>query len=279
MAMKASIQSMDTLRDFDQLEQEMSSWWYLARRSLLREFVSNSLEGKREARILDVGGTAELDFEPPSFFRVVNQHSRVRDAAFQQLHGVTNLICSTPDELAYASNSFDVIVAGDFLQSVSDDRAALRELLRVLKDGGLLCLTAPAYAFLWNEEDERQGNFRRYRTSELRRKLTTSGFEVQRASYFVTAPFLPLVMLRFAKNMLHTSITPNGHAIGSSRIANGAMKLLLDGERQALHHINLPFGTTVVCWARKPPLVAERVTVPAWERQWAAQPRLTWSGS
>ena len=279
MAVKAFIQSMDTSRDFDQLEQEMSSWWYLARRSLLREFVSNSLEGKREARILDVGGTAELDFEPPSFFRVVNQHSRVRDAAFQQLHGVTNLICSTPDELAYASNSFDVIVAGDFLQSVSDDRAALRELLRVLKDGGLLCLTAPAYAFLWNEEDERQGNFRRYRTSELRRKLTTSGFEVQRASYFVTAPFLPLVMLRFAKNMLHTSITSNGQTIRSSRIANGAMKLLLDGERQALHHINLPFGTTVVCWARKPPLVAERVTVPAWERQWAAQPRLTWSGS
>jgi SAM-dependent methyltransferase len=217
--------------------------------------------------------------DQPSPFRVVNQHSRLRDAAFQQLHGVTNLVCSAADELAFASNSFDLIVAGDFLQTVSDDRTALRELLRVLKDGGMLCLTVPAYAFLWGEEDERRGDYRRYRTSELRRKLTTSGFEVQRASYFVTAPFLPLVILRMAKGILRTSTTSNHRPGRRSGIANSAMKLLLDGERQALHHINLPFGTTVVCWARKPPLVAERLTVPAWERQWAAPPRLTWSGS
>ena len=279
MTAKGLIAFMDTPRDFDRCEQEMSSWWYLARRSLLREFVSQSLDGKREARILDVGGTAELDFEQPSLFRVVNQHSRLRDAAFQQLHGVTNLVCSTPDELAFASNSFDLIVAGDFLQSVSDDRVALRELLRVLKDGGLLCLTVPAYAFLWSEQDERRGNFRRYRTSELRRKLTTCGFQVQRASYFVTAPFLPLVMLRLAQSILRTSITSNGRTSRPVRIANTAMRLLLDGERRTLRHINLPFGTKVVCWAQKPPLVAERITVPAWERQWATAPRLTWSGS
>ena len=270
---------MDTARDFDHREQEMSSWWYLARRNLLREFVNQSLDGKREARILDVGGKAELDFEGPSPFRVVNQHGRIRDAAFQQMHRVTSLVCSAPDELAFASNSFDLVVAGDFLQSVSDDRAALRELLRVLKDGGLLCLTVPAYAFLWSEEDERRGHFRRYRTSELRRKLTTCGFEVQRASYFVTAPFLPLVMLRFAESIFRTSVASDNRPTRSKRLANTAMKLLLDGERHALHHINLPFGTTVVCWARKPPLVAERVTVPAWEAQWTPTPRLTWSGS
>jgi SAM-dependent methyltransferase len=279
MATKGSIAFMETPRDFDDLERQKSSWWYLARRSLLREFVSESLDGKREARILDLGGTAELDFDEPSLFRIVNQHSRLGEAAFQQLHGMTSLVCSSPDELAFASNSFDLIVAGDFLQSVPDDRVALRELLRVLKDGGLLCLTAPAYAFLWSEEDERRGHFRRYRTSELRRKLTTSGFEVQRASYFVTAPFVPLVMLRLAQNILRTTIASSGRAIRRTRIADAAMKLLLDGERQALHHINLPFGTSVVCWARKPSLVAERVIVPAWERQWAASPRLTWSGS
>src|ERR1700691_596290 len=164
MATEGPLRFMDTPRDFDHLEQELSSWWYLARRSLLREFVSQSLGGKREARILDVGGTAELDGDGPSHLRVVNQHNRLADAAFQQLHGVTKLVCSAPDELAFASNSFDLIVAGDFLQSVSDDRAALRELLRVLKDGGLLCLTVPAYAFLWSEEDEHRGHFRRYRT-------------------------------------------------------------------------------------------------------------------
>jgi len=270
---------MEAPRDYAEFEREMSSWWYVARRSLLREFVSQALSEKREARILDMGGNAELAFAQPSPFRVVNQHSTLASSAFQQLHGASNMVCSSPDELAFSSNCFDVVVAGDFLQSVPDDRTALRELRRVLKDGGLLCLTVPAYAFLWGEEDERRGNYRRYRTSELRRKVTTCGFEVQRASYFVTAPFLPLVLGRFANSIFRTSTRSDRRTSKRARIANAAMTLLLDGERQALHHINLPFGTTVVCWARKPPLVAERVTVPAWERQWAAPPRLTWSGS
>jgi SAM-dependent methyltransferase len=261
--------------DFVQLDQEMPSWWYVARRNLMREFVSQALDEKNEARILDMGGAAELAFEQPSPFRVVNQHSTVAASAFQQLHGGRNLVCSSPEELAFASNCFDVVVAGDLLQSVPDDRVALRELRRVLKAGGLLCLTVPAYTFLWDEEDERRGNYRRYRTSELRRKLTTSGFEVQRASYFVMAPFLPLVMMRIANGILRISATSNAGLGKRARVANAAMTLLLDGERQALHHINLPFGTTVVCWARKPPLVAERVTIPAWDPQWAASPGLT----
>ncbi len=270
---------MEAPRDYASFEREMSSWWYVARRSLLREFVSQALSEKREARILDMGGNAELAFDEPSRFRVVNQHSTLAASAFQQVRGASNLVCSSPDELAFSSNCFDVVVAGDFLQSVPDDRTALRELRRVLKDGGVLCLTVPAYAFLWSEEDEHRGNYRRYRTSELRRKLTTCGFEVQRASYFVTAPFLPLVLGRLANSIFRTSTRSDRRVSKRAHIANTAMTLLLDGERQALHHINLPFGTTVVCWARKPSLVAERITVPAWERQWAAPPRLTWSGS
>ena len=128
MAKKGSIAFMDTPRDFADLEQEKSSWWYLARRSLLREFVSESLDGKREGRILDVGGTAELDFHGPLPVRIVNQHSRLGEAAFQQLHGVTNLVCSSPDELAFASNSFDLMARSP--ETVSIFNAAMVDLTR-----------------------------------------------------------------------------------------------------------------------------------------------------
>ena len=79
------------------------------------------------------------------------------------------------------------------LQSVPDDVCALREMRRVLKDGGLLCLTVPAYPFLWGEDDEARGHQRRYTVSELRRKLNTCGFQIHRASYFVASAFPPLV--------------------------------------------------------------------------------------
>src|SRR5215813_3698421 len=115
--MSAKLAFMDRLRDFAEHERELSSWWYLSRRSLLREFVSQALGEKHEARILDVGGTAELTFEQPSPFRVVNLHTNLRGAAFQRMHGGSKLVCTTPDEFAFASNCFDVVIAGDFLQS------------------------------------------------------------------------------------------------------------------------------------------------------------------
>ena len=102
-----------------------------------------------------------------------------------QIEGWQNLICTRPEELALASNSFDAIVAGDILQSLPDDLIALRELRRVLKDGGSLCLTVPAYPSLWGEDDEARGHQRRYTASELRRKLNNCGFEISRVSYLV----------------------------------------------------------------------------------------------
>src|SRR5271167_1645140 len=132
---------MNAQPDFVQFEQDRSSWWYLARRKLLREVAEQAVRAKPEARILDMGGAAELTFEPPALFRVVNRHSTLAACAFHQMHGGTNLVCSGIDELPFGSNCFDLIVAGDFLQSAPDDRVALRELRRVLKDGGLLCLT------------------------------------------------------------------------------------------------------------------------------------------
>jgi SAM-dependent methyltransferase len=209
---------------------------------------------------------------------VFNLQRSLQGLAFRQLEGDSNLVCSQFEELAIASNSFDAIVAGDVLQSVDDDVAALREMRRVLKDGGLLCLTVPAYSFLWGEDDEARGHQRRYTVSELRRKLNTCGLQIHRASYFVASAFPPLVVGRAATGVFHKSISHHRHYPRPSRLANAAMAALLDGERHLLHYINLPFGTRVVCWARKPSLVTEMVTVPAWERQWARRPLAQGSG-
>jgi ubiquinone/menaquinone biosynthesis C-methylase UbiE len=269
---------MDDQVELDELRSDSESWWYTARRKLLREAAVQAVHGKREARVLDLGCTAQLQFEDAELYRACNVHSSLRTLAFRQVEGDQDLICSRAEELAFTSNSFDAIVAGDVLQSIADDVAALREMRRLLKDGGLLCLTVPAYSFLWGEDDEARGHQRRYTVSELRRKLTTCGFEIHRASYFVASAFVPLVVGRAAKDLFRKSITHHRHYPHPSRLANGAMAALLDGERHLLHYINFPFGTRVVCWALKPALVAETVTVPAWERKWAQRPLAQGSG-
>src|SRR5215469_11785995 len=196
---------MESHREFEELQRESESWWYTTRGKILREAAMQVVRGKREARVLDLGCTAQLTFEDGAFFRVCNLHSSLKTLAFRQLAGDGSIVCSRYEELAVASNSADAIVAGDVLQSVAEDVKALREMRRVLKDGGMLCLTVPAYTFLWGDEDESRGHQRRYTISELRRKLNTCGFHVQRASYFVAGGFLPAVVGGLARNMFHKS--------------------------------------------------------------------------
>ena len=269
---------MDIPSEFEELGRESETWWYTSRRKLLQEAALQALRGKREGRVLDVGCSAQMEFADAPLFRVCNLSSSLKTLAFRQIEGDHNLVCSRIEELGVGSNSFDAIVAGDILQSCADDLAALREMKRALKDGGLLCLTVPAYSFLWGEDDEARGHQRRYTLSELRRKLTTCGFHVHRASYFVASAFVPLAVGQVAKGIFHKSIAQHQHYPRSSRAANAAMAALLEGERHLMHYINLPFGTRVVCWALKPALVTEAVTVPAWERKWAQRPLAQGSG-
>jgi SAM-dependent methyltransferase len=263
---------MDTQLEFEALRREGSSWWHIARRKLLREAVVQAVRGKRDARVLDLGCAAQLEGSEADSIRTVNAHSSLAALAFRQMEGAQNLVCSSPEDLGFVSNSFDVILAGDILQMVPDDRKALREMRRALKDGGLLCLTVPAFSFLWGEDDEARGHQRRYTASELRRKLNNCGFEVSRVSYLVAAGFVPSIVERTFKDVFRKSAAPRRMSDGDSKLANAAMVTLLDFERHLIRYINLPLGTRVVCWARKPALVAERVTVPAWERQWSRPP-------
>ncbi len=262
---------METQLEFEALRRDTSSWWHVARRKLMREAVAQVVREKREARVLDFGCSAELDAADSPGLSALNAHSSLALLAFHRIQGRRNLICTAPEELAFRSNAFDSVLAGDILQTVPDDLAALRELRRVLKDGATLCLTVPAYPSLWGEKDEARGHRRRYTASELRRKLNNAGFEVTRVSYVVAMGFFPSVIERIAKTIFSRTINRQDSAPASTW-AHKAMVLLLDCERFLIRYINLPFGTRVVCWARKPPLVAERVTVAAWERQWARAP-------
>src|SRR5271157_4318727 len=225
---------MDTQFEFEALRRENTSWWHIARRKLLRDAVAQAVRGKREARILDLGCTAQLEFSHSPYLRVLNAHSSLPVLAFRQIEGCQSLICTRTEELALASNSFDAVVAGDILQSLPDDLIALRELRRVLKDGGSLCLTVPAYPALWGEDDEARGHQRRYTASELRRKLNNCGFEISRVSYLVAVGFLPSVLERVAKNIFKRSVARRQTPAETPSWANAAMVLLLDCERQLI---------------------------------------------
>ena len=66
------------------------------------------------------------------------------------------------ETLPFSDDSFDLVTALDVLEHIEDDRAALREIARVLRPGGTFLATVPAYGWMWGAQDEISHHFRRY---------------------------------------------------------------------------------------------------------------------
>ncbi len=53
------------------------------------------------------------------------------------------LVCAAAEGLPYPNNLFDVVLSHEVLEHVADDRAALREIVRVLRTGGRAVIFVP----------------------------------------------------------------------------------------------------------------------------------------
>jgi SAM-dependent methyltransferase len=179
--LRAQTFSADRLELVAELEED--HFWFAGRRVLIERLLGE--HATRVETAVDVGcGTGSL-------LDVLAAHA-------EQVIGVEPLggedqriVVGNAEELPLPNGSAGLLTAFDVLEHV-DDRAALAEFRRVLRPGGLLVLTVPAFPFLWSERDELAGHRRRYRRRELVALLEETGYAVGGAVYyqFILFPFL-----------------------------------------------------------------------------------------
>src|SRR5688572_21562714 len=99
--------------------------------------------------------------------------------------------------LPFPDGCFDCVTSLDVIYHrwVEDDAAAVREMARVLRKGGLLLLRVPALRALWGAHDEAVHSRHRYNRRELAGLLHGQGLQVLRLTYGNTF-LLPLVFVR-----------------------------------------------------------------------------------
>ena len=87
-------------------------------------------------------------------------------------------------KLPFDDGAFDVVITSEVLEHIQDDVAAISEMVRVLKPGGMFAATVPAWLpekFNWMLSDEYHapisvgGHVRIYSATELKAKLVTAG--------------------------------------------------------------------------------------------------------
>lgn len=239
---------------------EDSYWWFVARRHLIATLLSDISEKGAAASILDIGcGTGAMLDELSPFGRVVGADFAPEALAFCRSRGKRakrdyNLVRADARRLPFGSDHFDIVTAMDIIEHIDRDKDALAEIARVLKPGGRLLATVPAYMSLWSEHDEALHHFRRYRAPEFKDLAQRAGLAVEKVSYTLTSLFPLVWVFRQAANSLRR-VRPaqqaQAHLVRFPGPINAALLALVKAETEFIRRANLPFGVTIVLVGRK----------------------------
>src|SRR4051794_36812515 len=231
---------------------EQSHWWYTGRRRILASFleeICRPVTGRRP-RILDVGCGTGANLLMLSQYGDAEGVDVSEDAlAFCRERGLTNVKLGAAEKLPYDDDTFDLVTALDVVEHLDDDLAGLREMHRVLRPGGRVLLFVPTFMFLWGLQDDVSNHRRRYRLPELQSVLEQAGFEIERTTYANITFFFPILFAR--KLMRVTGIKAESENNINVSALNGVLGKLLGAESIALKFMNIPFGVSGLCVARK----------------------------
>lgn len=172
---------------------EEAHWWYRGRRRVLRVALE-SLQLPADARLLDAGcGSGRNMVELRAFGDVAGLEPSAASVAVAEARAIGPVEQGSMEAMPFEDDAFDAAVALDVIEHIDDDRRALRELHRVVRPGGFLVITVPAYQWLWSDHDERNQHRRRYTRRTLLAATGDAGWVPLRTSYF-NALLLPVAM-------------------------------------------------------------------------------------
>ena len=179
-------------------EVEVAHWFYAGKRRIVFDCLRKAGALARDRLLVDCGaGTGRFAREASAecMAIAVDDHDESLAIARKYL-GEESVRRGSCTALPFADAVADVVTALDVIEHVEDDRAAVREMLRILKPGGVLVITVPAFMALWSDWDVVLHHFRRYRRGQLRALLADAGLEVVRCDYINVLVFPAVWLLR-----------------------------------------------------------------------------------
>ena len=187
------------LAEYDLMDAaEDGMWWYRA----LHAQVLDALDAARPGPgpLLDAGcGTggflARLRRERPDQPAAGLEYHPLAAARARAKSGVP-VAAGTVNAMPFADASFAAVVSLDVLcHAAVEPRAALAEMLRVLRPGGVLVVNLPAFDWLRSTHDIRVKNARRFTARSASAMLAGAGLVQVRPRYW-NSLLLPLMILQ-----------------------------------------------------------------------------------
>ena len=186
---------------YDNLAQiDRHHWYYVARREIVRCWIDRFATLAPNDVLIDAGmGTGSFLVDMSSRCRVIglDDHAESLAIARPRLEAVGGTALQTTlESVDLPAECAAVVTMMDVLEHVDDDLAAVREMRRLLRPGGLLVMTVPAISWLWSDWDDLMHHRRRYYLRDTLRLAEAGGFHVECARYFNSLSLLPAAAVR-----------------------------------------------------------------------------------
>ena len=156
----------------------------------------------------------------------------------------------------FPAGAFDLVTSFDVLYALEDpdERQAIAEMYRLLRPGGHAIINVAAMNILRGDHSLFGGEVRRFSREELRGHLEAAGFSIVRLTYTNATLFAPLAVSRFwqrRRGLRKETHRRSDIAVPPAPI-NLAMTAALKLEGLWLRWFDAPFGSSLLCLARKP---------------------------
>jgi SAM-dependent methyltransferase len=236
---------------------EARHFWFRGFRAFVTPLLRRAAAGVTHPRLLDCGcGTGAnvelLDtFGRAYGFDLTETGLRIgRDA------GRTRLARATVTAVPFPTASFDIVTSFDVLYSLEDgdETAAITEMYRLLKPGGCAIVNVAAMPVLRGDHSVLSREVRRYTRGDLRARIERAGFRVERLTYTNATLFPALAIARLLqrrRGLRNEGETESEITVPPAPI-NAMMTLVMHIEALWLRAFDAPFGSSLLCVARKP---------------------------
>jgi SAM-dependent methyltransferase len=236
---------------------EARHFWFRGFRAFVAPLIRYAAAGRVDPRLVDCGcGTGANVEWLSAYARAYGFDLNTTGLRIGLEAGRRRLARGSVVAAPFQSGAFDIVTSFDVLYALEDvdERAAVAEMFRLLKPGGHLVVNVAALSILRGDHSVLSHEQRRYSRAELRARLESAGFVIVRITYTNATLVPPLAVARSLQRL--RGLRGEGDAERDISVPPEPLNALLSAvmrlEAAWLRRFDLPFGSSLLCLARKP---------------------------